>query len=145
MKHRWFTIGLLLGFLIAGCAGGISPGPPGGSQIDSLDDLAEALREEGAEVERAGTISQPFFSGGAEVLQVDGEEIQVFQFPNQEARVEQAELVAADGSSIGTTMATWIATPHFFEAGRLIVLYVGEDEGVLQLLESNLGLQFAGG
>lgn len=34
--------------------------------------------------------------------------------------------------------------PHFYKAGRIIVLYVGSDETVLGLLEEILGSQFAG-
>jgi hypothetical protein len=41
-------------------------------------------------------------------------------------------------------MMMWVATPHFYEAGKLIVLYVGEDSGVVGVLEEALGPQFAG-
>lgn len=145
MIRRMLTIFMLAAMATAACGGAGAPTMPAGSEIDDADDLVGALRQAWAEVESAGTISQPFFSVGAEILLVDGSEVQVFEFPDAQARMEQAELVAADGGSIGTTMATWISTPHFFEAGRLIVLYVGEDEELLQLLESHLGSQFAGG
>ena len=52
--------------------------------------------------------------------------------------------ISQDGSSIGTTMVTWVAAPHFYAAGRLIVLYVGEDGGVIEVLDQVLGPQFAG-
>ncbi len=55
-----------------------------------------------------------------------------------------ADTVSADGSSIGTTMMTWVATPHFYKAGKLIGLYVGDDSNVLGILEEVLGPQFAG-
>ncbi|HEV2107022.1 MAG TPA: hypothetical protein VGR16_02025 [Thermomicrobiales bacterium] len=38
----------------------------------------------------------------------------------------------------------WVAPPHFFRQGAVIVLYVGEDPAVLDLLEELLGAQFAG-
>jgi hypothetical protein len=37
-----------------------------------------------------------------------------------------------------------VATPHFYKAGRLIVLYVGDSTGVTNVLEAELGQQFAG-
>jgi hypothetical protein len=41
-------------------------------------------------------------------------------------------------------MVTWVAAPHFYKGGRLIVLYVGEDGGVIEVLDQVLGSQFAG-
>ena len=42
-------------------------------------------------------------------------------------------------------MITWIDTPHFYKAGKIIVLYIGSDATVLDLLKGALGPQFAGG
>ena len=39
----------------------------------------------------------------------------------------------------------WMATPHFFKSGKLIVLYLGDDVAVMTLLTGLLGPQFAGG
>jgi hypothetical protein len=42
-------------------------------------------------------------------------------------------------------MLTWVDTPHFYKAGRIIVLYLGSDQAVLDVLNQILGQQFAGG
>jgi hypothetical protein len=42
-------------------------------------------------------------------------------------------------------MVSWMDTPHFYKTGKIIVLYVGSDTTVLELLEGVLGPQFAGG
>lgn len=39
----------------------------------------------------------------------------------------------------------WTDTPDFFKGDALIILYVGNEESVLQTLENLLGPQFAGG
>ena len=39
----------------------------------------------------------------------------------------------------------WMATPHFFKSGKLIVLYLGDDVEVMTLLTGLLGPQFAWG
>lgn len=75
---------------------------------------------------------------------MNGADVQVFEYENEEAMESEASQVAPDGGSIGTTMVTWVETPHFYKAGRIIVLYVGSDESVLDLLEQVLGQQFAG-
>ncbi len=39
---------------------------------------------------------------------------------------------------------TWVAPPHFFQEGRVLVLYAGADQTVLAALTELLGPQFAG-
>ena len=41
-------------------------------------------------------------------------------------------------------MVTWVAPPHFYRQGRVIVLYVGSNPNILSLLTAVLGPQFAG-
>ncbi len=41
-------------------------------------------------------------------------------------------------------MVGWVAPPHFYKKEKLIVLYVGDDNNVLDILEGVLGTQFAG-
>ena len=55
-----------------------------------------------------------------------------------------ADLVAPDGSSVGTSMPFWVDDPHFYHSGKLIVLYLGSDQSILTALEAILGPQFAG-
>ncbi len=106
--------------------------------------LVDALREQGVTVESAGTVSQPFFTVEGQAITVNGEQVQVFVFADTAAASAAAAQVSDDGSSVGTNMITWIAAPHFYQAGRLIVLYIGDQAAVQSALESVLGEQFAG-
>jgi hypothetical protein len=38
----------------------------------------------------------------------------------------------------------WVAPPHFFLKGRVLVIYVEKDPAVMNLLTRLLGSQFAG-
>ena len=78
------------------------------------------------------------------MIQVNGEDVQVFQYAHVVAASEQATLVSPDGSAVGTSSLHWIGTPHFYKRGLLLVLYVGDDEAVRKALEAVLGRQFAG-
>ena len=106
--------------------------------------LVAALQSSGATVEAGDPISQVFFSPEGSIIKVNGADVQVFEYESMEAMENDASQVAPDGGSIGTTMVTWMDTPHFYKAGHFIVLYVGSDETILNLLESVLGHQFAG-
>ncbi|HEY3305775.1 MAG TPA: hypothetical protein VGL70_19790 [Candidatus Binatia bacterium] len=106
--------------------------------------LVERLRAAGAAVEPAGGVDQPFFSGAGKAIRIGGEDVQVFQYPTAAAAEAEARRVSRDGSAIGTAKPHWIGTPHFYRQGRLLVLYLGEEKKVLQVLEAVLGRQFAG-
>jgi hypothetical protein len=41
-------------------------------------------------------------------------------------------------------MVSWIEAPHFFRSDSLIVLYVGEEDAVVEALKVVLGPQIAG-
>ena len=54
------------------------------------------------------------------------------------ARLEAAR-ISPDGSMIGTTNVAWIATPHFYQKGKLLVIYIGDNVATQALLSSLLG------
>ncbi len=119
----------------------------GGQQVEtvgSFDQLLVALRSKGLNVEPAGTVSQPFFEPEGQVIRLLGEEVQIFEFSTEGEAKSAAETISADGSSIGTSMVSWVSAPHFYGSGKLIVLYVGEEEAVVAALGNILGPQIAG-
>jgi hypothetical protein len=108
--------------------------------------LARKLRAGGASVALTKEkVSQPFFSARGRIMKTNGEAVQVFQYLTPSAADADARRVSADGSTIGTSKPMWMATPHFFKSGNLIVLYVGANQTILELLQTSLGDQFAGG
>ncbi len=147
MRMRlWFGVALLslMAVLMVGCAGE-EPAPPEdkASAMDYVG-LIDNLREAGATVAPAGEMTQPFFSVNGRVIAVNDGDVQVFEYEDADTADAQAALVSPDGSSVGTTSILWVAPPHFYKAGRLVVLYVGESDIVIEALETVLGPQFAG-
>lgn len=137
---------LALGIVTA-CGRGTAASPDAvshGGDVTDYGSLVDALRAEGVTVEPAGTISQPFFSVEGQAITVNGEQVQAFEFADAAGADEAAQDISPDGSSVGTSMMTWVAPPHFYKTEKLIVLYVGENEEVLTALESVLGEQIAG-
>ena len=128
--------------ITAGCSAG--PSAPSEEAEEAVKNLVAALRESGSEVHPIGVVSQPFFTVQGQLFNVDGEEIQVFEFASADEADAVALIVSADGSSAGTSLINWVAPPHFYKAGRLIVIYVGSDSGVIGALQAAMGPQFAG-
>lgn len=152
MKPRIFFVPilLLLGIALGACRflGTGAADAPETANVETVmtyDRLVSALEEAGATVEPVGEVMQPFFSITGKTIQVNGGEVQVFEFGDANASREAAESVSPNGSSVGTTIVSWLATPHFYKTDNLIALYVGDDPAVMKLLETYLGPQFAGG
>ncbi len=112
--------------------------------VSTYNELVAALRDNGSAVDSLDPISQPFFGPEGQVISVDGYEVQVFEYSNEEDAASAAGTISSDGGSIGTTMVSWIEAPHFFRSGSLIALYVGEEASVIETLQVVLGPQIAG-
>ena len=134
----------------SGCAGnasasdqprkGESRSPP----VTDYASLTASLRRAGASVKPGAKVDQPFFPVSGRLMEVHGEEVQVFQFTDAAEGKAQAARISPTGTKIETTKLHWIGPPHFYITDRLLVLYVGDNERVLKALERVLGPQFAG-
>ena len=114
----------------------------------TADALVRALQQEGATVNHAGRLppsSYPFLSVSAQLLQVNGADVQVFEYPSVTRADSDASKVSPTGSPIGQSQVSWMDTPHFYKRDRVIVLYVGHSADVLRMLEGVLGEPFAAG
>jgi hypothetical protein len=138
---------LLIGLLLTAC--GTVPQSHGGPVQDQVR-LIDALRKT-LTVDISGSLAQPFLhpesgttvrlSGAALASPAD---LQIFEYGSTAAAQADAHQIRADGSGNATTIVDWVAPPHFFLKGRVLVIYVGSDTAVFSLLGSLLGPQFAG-
>ncbi len=138
---------LVMGFLLTAC--GTPPQSHGGPVRDHVS-FVDALRSKGLTVQIAGAVNQPFLHAQSGTgLQVGGEslaapaDLQSFDYSSEAAVQADARQITPDGNT-RTAMIDWIAPPHFFTRGRLIVIYVGADPAVLRILSGLLGPQVAG-
>lgn len=121
--------------------------PAATASADAVSDsasLLSSLRARGARVEAVEQVDQPFLSVGGTLIKLDGQDVQVFEYPSEAQLQAQAKSISSDGSTIGTSKIHWLAPPHFFRQGRVLVLYVGDDAMTISALEAALGEQFAG-
>ena len=117
--------------------------PPGavsqGNEVGGYVELVDALRAAGATVEPGGTVEQPFFEVSGQMIKVDGAEVQVFEFPDEATRENVSSLITPEGQPNPTSMVEWVDQPNFWVKGRVIVLYVGKDQTVIDRLSQVLG------
>ena len=113
--------------------------------VSDYDNFLANLKSTGTSVETGESVSQPFFTPQGQIIKLNGEDVQVFEYISEEEAFQEVMRVSADGSSVGTTMITWIDSPHFYQSGKIIVLYIGNTPEVVEILTEVLGSQFAGG
>lgn len=130
---RTFLFSGIAVLMLAACAAQPTTGAFG------LAELISSLEADGITVTEAGSVEQEFFSTPGRRLAVGGQEIQVFEYADEAARLAESELIQPDGSPNPTTMVTWIDQPNFWAHGRLIVLYVGQESATIELLRAVLG------
>lgn len=126
-----------------------SPARPDDVQrTDRVAVLIEALRQRGATVvpmERMLPDSH-CLSVGARRLVVNGENVYAFEYENAEGASRDASTISSDGSVITSGRACrieWIGPPRFYRQDRLIALYVGTNQGLIDTLDGILGSPFA--
>jgi hypothetical protein len=109
-----------------------------------LADLVLELRNDGAIVLGGGTATASYFSGEGALLEVDGRDVQAFEYLTAAAAVADASTISSDGLTIGATSVSWGGSPHFYRRDRMIVLYVGNDLTTTNRLARVMGAQIAG-
>jgi hypothetical protein len=153
---RFIVIFLLLISTVS--AAGCTPEAPVDEGID-YDELVDELRLSGADVELLTSQGFPgdspgddIFTGYGKRFLLNGETISVLEYEDSATAEAEAEYVSSDGWSynkvegrvgIGIDVE-WVAPPHWYYSGRVIVLYIGENREVADLLKNVLGEQFAG-
>lgn len=107
--------------------------------------LKDNIENAGAKLNVSGIIKQPYFSVQGNVLLINNNDtIEVFEYAKQIDAEVDARKISQNGSMIGNLRVDWIAPPHFYKKGKVIVSYVGADPQVLALLNNILGGQIAG-
>jgi hypothetical protein len=139
---------LLAVLFLSACSPQTVPQPGTGSETQGnqggYQGIVDALNENGASVQPAGQIQEPFFGNPALAFTVNGENVQIFEFATVEQREAAAATISGNGFIIGTAMVDWIGTPFFYASERVIVLYVGSNPEMVELLTGILGAPLTG-
>jgi hypothetical protein len=109
-----------------------------------IDSLIAEISGLGATVVEGEAIDQPFFAVPGRDMIVGAEHVQVLAYGSAAEAQADADLVDPAGSSVGISMVSWMAPPHFYLRDNLIAIYVGFDDEIAHLFDQALGVPFAG-
>lgn len=144
MKRFCFFLLVLCMLLTIGACSSQPPATSHGGPVQDYMSLIDQLRAHHAIVTPTGEVTQPFFSVQGKTITVNAEPVQVYEYPNAAAAFAAAASISPDGGTIGNSVIDWVAPPHFYQAGKVVVLYVGSSDAALKPLTTVLGPQFAG-
>jgi hypothetical protein len=133
--------------VISGGCGAAPSAPTPASGAHDVDSLLKVLQAEGVTVERAGAVHHPFLSVGGQVVLVNDQTVEAFQYSSAGALLADTANIGAGGciGTIGGGMDDpWTGPPHLYKSAGLLVIYVGSDATVLRALVGALGPQFKG-
>ena|ERR1700694_4068909 len=153
---------LLLVFVgLTACSSNLGQGTPqntpepNGMQQKAMgyNELVVQLKAAGATVVPGSNVTQPFMTVEGRTLTVNGEQLQVFEYASVQDANAQASTISPDGTKFttvsssgqhGASIVDWVKPPHLYTSGRVIVIYTGTSNPVMNLLVKILGKQFAG-
>lgn len=123
-----------------------SPTPPAdnatpdvsSTEVQPVGSAADQLRDQGADVQEQGDVQHPFFPVSGRVLNVNGEQVQAFEFPTEaDAQAAADTILTAQGQAPGQMDDLMMG--QIYHEGRAIILYFGEDAPTLDLLSQAFG------
>lgn len=124
------------------------PSDPVTSVIGNVDQLVGSLRAQGRSVKMGDTTSPQrngYFSVPSRDVLVGDERLKAFEYETASKADADAALISADGQPNPRAALGWIAAPHFYKEGQLIVLYVGCASDIITTLETMIGPAIATG
>jgi hypothetical protein len=159
-ERRVLLVACLLPLLVTAC--GVrqvytEPGPPmwpspTGTATFDYHAFVDALKAAGVTAPLVEEGGAPLLNRDVRVYQVelggsglgqgtrfDGVVVQVYEYPDQALQQADVGQISPSGSPIGDRMVSWVDQPNFWGRGRLIVLYVGREPAVIQLLDQVMG------
>jgi hypothetical protein len=135
------VFGALFLALIAGgqplpALAGVSPAM---GAIGGYADLLAALQAAGVTITQGGDINQSFIPVQGHAITVNGADVQVFEFQDDASRQEVSDAISQVQNSIDTALPSGIGQSNVWATGRLIVVYVGQDQATFNVLTKILG------
>lgn len=141
MKKRFLILILLIGTIsLFGCSKDASI-TEYGELVSNLKNLGFSVTEE--------DVDKDILQGQRKWLTINDEEnLSVYLYKTSKEMEEDASYINEQGSSYtngkDNAEISWVSDPHFYKEGNIIVLYVGNNQEVINKLEEIIGSQFAG-
>jgi hypothetical protein len=111
-------------------------------------ELVEWLKTTDVDVEYLGGRPQTLFDAPMYLIRVNGQDLIVYEFEDEEARRKVSENISPDGYEVTEVTGEmtkvihieYLDQPNFWIKGKLLVQYLGKDKMIIDSLSSVLGI-----
>jgi hypothetical protein len=141
---------LALACLLLGACGAATAATVQSPAAGEYSALLNAFRSAKLTVYDGGaTAQEQFLAVPGKKIFVEGQALEVYQYASAAAATHDSHNIDKDACLIhmiggGTKMVNWDQPPHLYKKDRLLVIYVGTDYNIINVLVAQLGPQFAG-
>ncbi|MEO6350081.1 MAG: hypothetical protein ABIP53_05465 [Candidatus Limnocylindrales bacterium] len=128
-----------------------SPAAPGPTetpeaQRHGIQGLVDDLTDSGVDAQIGDSFVGDPLATQQTIVCANGEDVRVFVYGTPEESVAAARTIDPDDPShVGTSIVSWDGWPKFWQRDRIIVLYLGRDDGTIDVLTQLMGDPFAQG
>lgn len=85
------------------------------------------------------TILHPFFRAPGQLVRVNGQDLQVFIYPDATSRKSDSARISADGTMIAGEVVTWPAKPTFAASENVLAVLISEDSRLAGRVQRAVG------
>ncbi len=135
-KNIYVILLIMVMFFIVGCT------PK--SEEFSINDFAGSMEERNYKFEIRDA-EKDFLSGDRKIMKIGKEQIDIYVYKNNKAMEKDASYIESDNkynNEEESVTVDWVAPPHFFKEGNIIVIYVGENIEIINSLTEIFGREF---
>jgi len=136
--------------LLLGACGATTATTPQSPAAGEYNALMNAFRSAKLTIYDGGTAAhEQFLTIAGKKIFVEGQALEVYQYASANAATHDSHNIDDDACLIhmiggGTKMVNWDQPPHLYKKDRLLIIYVGSDYDIINVLVAQLGPQFAG-
>ena len=140
----------LLCLLFGACGEATAATMPQSPEVAQYNALMNAFRSAKLTVYDGSTkATEQFLSVPGKKVFVSGQPVEIYHYTDAAMASRDTRNIDKDACLIhmiggGTKMVSWDQPPHLYKKDRLIVIYVGSDYDIINILVAQLGPQFAG-
>ncbi|GKU25612.1 hypothetical protein CFOLD11_24380 [Clostridium folliculivorans] len=114
-------------------------------KAESCKEFIEHLEKAGIKIKAITKGSNTFLKGEATAININEEFVNVYEYKNSDQMAADVKTIRSDGAIVGNAFVDWVSIPHIYKSGSIIVLYVGENKEIKDMIQKSVGNQFAGG
>lgn len=85
------------------------------------------------------TVIHPYFRVPGQIVHVNGQDLQVFVYPDETARKSDTARISADGKLIAGEVANWPSPPRFASSGNVLAVLLTSDTRLAGRVERAIG------